>query len=42
MMGKYEPQTWKSFFTIAPPENTPESNDYLALLKTKALAENTK
>lgn len=33
MMGRYDPQTWKDFFTIAPAENTPESVEYLALLK---------
>jgi len=33
MMGKYDPQTWKDFFTIAPEENTPESIDYLCYLK---------
>ena len=33
MMGKYDPQTWKDFFTIAPAENTSESVEYLAELK---------
>jgi len=33
MMGKYEPQTWKEFFQIAPPENSSESTAYLNLLK---------
>ena len=37
MMGKYEPQTWKNFFTIAPAENTPESINYLTFLKKTAL-----
>lgn len=36
MMGKYDPQTWKDFFTIAPAENTPESISYLNLLKEEA------
>ncbi len=35
MMGKYEPQTWKEFFTISPPENSQESKEYLYLLKNK-------
>jgi cupin fold WbuC family metalloprotein len=34
MMGKYDPQTWKDFFSIAPEENTPESREYLGKLKT--------
>jgi hypothetical protein len=33
MMGKYDPQTWKSFFTIAPSENTKEGVEYLKKLK---------
>ena len=33
MMGKYDPQTWKSFFTIAPSENTKEGLEYLKKLK---------
>jgi cupin fold WbuC family metalloprotein len=36
MMGKYDPQTWKDFFTIAPPENTEESIDFLKKLQLKA------
>jgi cupin fold WbuC family metalloprotein len=36
MMGKYDPQTWKDFFTIAPAENTPESISYLGFLKAEA------
>jgi hypothetical protein len=32
-MGKYEPQTWKELFKLAPSENTPESIEYLELLK---------
>jgi cupin fold WbuC family metalloprotein len=36
MMGKYDPQTWKDFFTIAPPENSPESMPYLQTLKVEA------
>jgi cupin fold WbuC family metalloprotein len=36
MMGKYDPQTWKDFFTIAPAENTAESVEYLAELKKSA------
>lgn len=36
MMGKYEPQTWKKFFTIAPLENSPESISYLNTLKKEA------
>jgi cupin fold WbuC family metalloprotein len=35
MMGKYDPLTWKDFFTIAPAENTKESIDYLKKLKEK-------
>ncbi len=35
MMGKYDPLTWKDFFTIAPAENTEESIDYLKKLKEK-------
>lgn len=38
MMGKYDPQTWKDFFTIAPAENIPESIDYLKYLKNEALS----
>ena len=37
MMGKYDPQTWKDFFTIAPGENTDRSEEYLASLKREAL-----
>jgi cupin fold WbuC family metalloprotein len=37
MMGKYDPQTWKDFFTISPPENTEESIDFLKKLQLKAL-----
>lgn len=37
MMGKYEPQTWKEFFAIAPGENTADSEGYLAFLKKEAL-----
>lgn len=36
MMGKYEPQTWKTFFTISPPENSVKSKEYLSLLRNKA------
>lgn len=36
MMGKYDPQTWKEFFTIAPPEGLPESIVYLNELKKAA------
>jgi hypothetical protein len=36
MMGKYDPQTWKDFFTIAPLENTEESYEYLKKLKESA------
>lgn len=36
MMGKYDPQTWKDFFSIAPPEGTPEGAAYLANLQQKA------
>ncbi|MCW3105821.1 MAG: cupin fold metalloprotein WbuC family [Segetibacter sp.] len=36
MMGKYEPQTWKEFFQIAPPEGSAESNIYLNALKKEA------
>jgi len=38
MMGKYDPKTWKDFFTIAPEENTDESIIYLKSLKVKAKA----
>jgi len=37
MMGKYDPHTWKDFFTIAPAENTEESIIYLRKLQEKAL-----
>lgn len=37
MMGRYEPDTWKGFAGWAPREESPESADYLALLKTTAL-----
>ena len=33
MMGKYDPQTWKDFFMIAPLENTNEAILYLKKLK---------
>ena len=33
MMGKYDPQTWKDFFTIAPAEYTAESLEYLEKLR---------
>ena len=36
MMGKYDPQTWKDFFTIAPAENTEESIVFLKKLQDKA------
>jgi cupin fold WbuC family metalloprotein len=36
MMGKYDPQTWKDFFSIVPAENTAESIIYLKSLKIKA------
>ena len=36
MMGKYDPQTWKDFFTIAPEENTDKSIIYLESLKIRA------
>jgi len=36
MMGKYDPQTWKDFFTIAPAENTEESIIFLKKLQEKA------
>jgi cupin fold WbuC family metalloprotein len=36
MMGKYDPQTWKDFFMIAPLENTEESNGYLKNLQVLA------
>jgi hypothetical protein len=36
MMGKYDPQTWKDFFTIAPAENTEESIVFLKKLQEKA------
>jgi cupin fold WbuC family metalloprotein len=35
MMGKYEPQTWKEFFQIAPSEDSAESAPYLRSLKEK-------
>jgi len=35
MMGKYDPQTWKNFFKIAPAENTEESISYLKKLQEK-------
>lgn len=37
MMGKYDPQTWKDFFSIAPPEGLPESLGYLNKLKEETL-----
>lgn len=36
MMGIYDPQTWKNYFTIAPPENSNESINYLIELKKHA------
>lgn len=36
MMGKYDPQTWKDFFTIAPVEGSLESLVYLNKLKEEA------
>ena len=33
MMGKYDPQTWKNFFVIAPRENTKQAIEYLKKLK---------
>jgi cupin fold WbuC family metalloprotein len=37
MMGKYDPSTWKNFFTIAPAEDSIEHPGYLLMLKDKAL-----
>lgn len=37
MMGKYDPQTWKDFFSIAPAENTPEGVEYLSAIRKTAL-----
>jgi cupin fold WbuC family metalloprotein len=36
MMGKYDPHTWKDFFTIAPAEDTDESIEYLKKLQSLA------
>ncbi len=36
MMGQYEPRSWKEFARWAPAENTPESVEYLASLKSEA------
>lgn len=36
MMGKYEPQTWKEFSIIAPPENSAEGRAYMNMLKEEA------
>ena len=36
MMGKYEPDTWKSSAAWAPPEGSAESVPYLAALKAAA------
>jgi cupin fold WbuC family metalloprotein len=33
MMGKYDPQTWKDFFVVAPAENSEESIKYLKKLQ---------
>lgn len=33
MIGKYDHQTWKDFFNIAPAENTAESLEYLEKLR---------
>ncbi len=35
MMGKYEPQTWKTLADWAPSENAKESTEYLQFLKTE-------
>ena len=37
MMGKYEPQTWKSFSELAPSENTLEGAAYRDSLQKEAL-----
>ena len=37
MIGKFEPQTWKTLADWAPGENTPESESYLALLKQHSI-----
>jgi cupin fold WbuC family metalloprotein len=36
MMGKYDPQTWKSFADYAPSENSSDSFAYLRQLKVEA------
>jgi len=36
MMGKFDPETWKTLADWAPGENTPESKSYLELLKQQA------
>ncbi len=36
MMGKFDPETWKTLANWAPGENTPESKSYLELLKQQA------
>lgn len=36
MMGKYDPQTWKNFFSIAPEENALNSQEYLQNLQKVA------
>lgn len=41
MMGVYNEATWKKMASWAPPENTPESKSYLALLKSKCLDHST-
>lgn len=33
MMGKYEPKTWKKFFSVAPEEDTVEAGKYRDTLK---------
>lgn len=38
MMGRYEPSTWKRMAEWAPLENGPDSERYLASLRTEALA----
>ena len=40
MLGKYDPQTWKNFFSIAPEENTIESIEYLKTLQEFANLKN--
>jgi len=40
MMGKYDPQTWKNFFSDAPEENTIESIEYLKIMQELANLKN--